>query len=260
MTSTVVLIHGTNAGPWTMQRFAGYFEQAGFECHSPAYRDHGVSPSEEVSARLVGVSIADYVEDIASYVDSLGTKPVLVGHSLGGVIAQKLAARGLARAIVSVNGSLNWGILPTTDAERALGRTLMSAGAFWEGTLLPDFDTMVKFGLNKLDPADQRRAFDQLGPESGRAMFELFFWMFDENQTTKVDYDRIDCPVLMVSGSEDLAVPPSTARGIAERYSSEVTFHEAAGYGHYLMLEPEWEKIAALCAAWIDDVATAGPP
>lgn len=247
----VVLIHGTNAGPWTMSNFSSYFEQRGFRCHNPTYRHHDNPPSDETSALLAGTSIADYVEDIVGFVETLDTAPILVGHSLGGVVAQKVAAKGLASAIVLLNGSVNWGVLPTTDQERALGKMFMAAGPFWESTLLPDFETMAKFGLNKLDSAEQHRVFDRLGPESGRVMFELFFWMFDENQTTKIDYDRVTCPVLMVSGSDDLAIPPSTARLIAERHGSRTTFHEAQGFGHYLTLEPEWKKIAELCANWM---------
>lgn len=251
MSDTVVFIHGTNAGPWTMKNFSDHFEREGFTCHSPAYRGHDVPPSDESSRRLEGLSIADYVDDISKFVEKLETKPILVGHSLGGVVAQKLAAKGLAKATILLNGSVNWGILPTTDEERALGKMFMAAGSFWEGTMLPDFETMAKFGLNKIDPADQRSVFEQLGPESGQVLFELFFWIFDQNQTTRIDYDAIDCPVLMISGTDDLAIPPSTARKIFERYGPKAQFHEAVGHGHYLMLEPQWQKIAAICTDWI---------
>lgn len=236
-----------------MSNFSRYFEQRGFRCHTPTYRHHDKLPSDETSALLAGTSITDYVEDIVAFVETLDTAPILVGHSLGGVVAQKVAANGLARAIVLLNSSVSWGILPTTDQERALGKMFMAAGSFWEGTLLPDFDTMVKFGLNKLDSTEQHRVFDRLVPESGRVMFELFFWIFDKNQTTKIDYDSVTCPVLVVSGSDDLAIPPSTARLIAERYGSRATFHEAEGFGHYLTLEPEWKKIAEFCSNWMVD-------
>lgn len=251
MDTPVLLLHGTNAGPWTMSNFSRYFKLKGFQCHSPAYRHHDNLCSEDALAHLVGTSIADYVEDTAGFVKNLGEAPILVGHSLGGVVAQKIAAMGLARAIVLLNGSVNWGILPTTNQERDLGRMLMSSGPFWEGTLLPDFETMAKFGLNRLDLSEQHRVFDRLGPESGRVMFELFFWIFDDNQTTRIDYDRITCPVLMISGSDDRAIPPSTARLIAKRHGSQATFHEAQGYGHYLTLEPGWEKIAEFCSDWM---------
>ncbi len=247
----IVLVHGTNAGPWTMENFRTYFNEKGFTCHAPAYRFHDFPPSPETTAKIKGASIADYVEDIAAFIDTLDTPPVLVGHSLGGVVAQKLASRGLAQGMVLLNGSVNWGILPTTSEERALGKMFMSAGPFWEETLLPDFATMAKFGLNKLASSEQRKVFDRLGPESGRVMFELFFWLFDDNQTTKIDYDAVTCPVLMISGTEDLAIPPSTSRLIAKNHGPQTTFYEADGYGHYLMLEPEWHRIAQYCTEWI---------
>ena len=75
--------------------------------------------------------------------------------------------------------------------------------------------------------------------------------MLDDRQTTRIDYDAVKCPVLMVSGSDDLAIPPSTARLIAERHGEDTTFHEARGFGHYLTLEPRWREIAELCADWI---------
>jgi pimeloyl-ACP methyl ester carboxylesterase len=236
-----------------MANFARYFEARGRACHSPAYRYHD-RPVVEQKTALVGLSIADYVDDLAAFVETLGRTPILVGHSLGGIISQQLAARGLARAIVLLNGSVNWGILPSTDNERALGKLLMSAGAFWESTLLPDFDTMARFGLNKLAPEAQRTVFDRLGPESGRVMFELFFWMFDQNATTRIDYSRVRCPVLVISGSEDRAVSPSTARQIAERHGPNATFREFQDFGHYLTLEPNWRMIARTCALWMEQV------
>ncbi len=251
MDTPIVLIHGTNAGPWTLANFAEFFAEKEFACHSPAYRHHDPTPLPERAELLKGLSIADYVEDIASFVGTLNTRPVLVGHSLGGIVAQKLASRGMARGIVLLNGSVNWGILPTTDQERELARLFISSGAFWDETLLPDFETMSRYGLNKLDRKEQRRVFNRLGPESGRVMFELFFWMFDDNQTTRIDYDAITCPVLMVSGTDDLAVPPSTSRLIAERHGERATFLEAPGFGHYLTLEPAWKEIAELCIDWI---------
>ena len=163
MDAPIVLVHGTNAGPWAMANSAHYFADLGWRCLSPAYRHHDQPLSRESSELLTGLSIADYVDDIAVAIATLDTTPVIVGHSLGGVIAQKLAARGLARAIVLLNGSINWGVLPTTNGERALAKALMSAGPFWETTLLPDFDTMSEFGLNMLEEAATAR-LRPLGP------------------------------------------------------------------------------------------------
>ncbi len=234
-----------------MESFHQYFEEKGFRCYSPSYRYHEKLESQQSQKLLKGVSINDYVVDITKFIRTLSHKPILVGHSLGGVIAQKVATMGLADAIVLLNGSVNWGILPTTKQERELGKMFMAAGNFWEDVLLPDFKTIAKFGLNKLNKEDQHQVFNRLGPESGRVFFELFFWIFDDNKTTKIDYKKIDCPVLMVSGTDDLAIPPSTARFVAKQQSTKTTFYTAEGYGHYLMLEPGWDRVAEFCSNWM---------
>lgn len=249
----ILLIHGTNAGPWTMANLAGHFAAEGYTVRCPAYRHHDPRPSPEDADRLTNLSIADYVDDIAAVAATLNENPIIVGHSLGGIVAQKLAAQGLASAIVLLNGSVNSGTLPTTDKERSLARSLMSAGPFWETALLPDFETMAEFGLNKLPEVERRAVFERLGPESGRVLFELFFWMFDCNRTTVIDYDAIRCPVLCVSGSDDLAIPPSTARLIAKRHH-HATFREVEGFGHYMQLEPRWRDVAILVSDWLKDV------
>lgn len=254
MESSVVLIHGAFGGPWTMETFATFFRDLGWTCHVPALRFHDAAPEATPDPGLAGTSIDDYADDVAALARGLDAPPILVGHSMGGVIAQKLAARGLARAAILLNGSVNWGILPSTDDERAVGTGLMQGGAFWETTLRMEFDMMSELAFNRLAPEEQRAAFARLGPESGRAIFELFFWMFDDRSVTRIDYDQVRCPVLVVSGTEDRGVSVHTAREIARRHGEGATFHEAAGFGHYLMLEPGWETIATHCADWMTAV------
>lgn len=251
MSKNVVLIHGTNAGPWTLDSFFEHFSAEGFQCHAPALLHHDDLLASDAQDKLVGVGIADYVAEIKKFIDELDGEPILVGHSLGGVISQLLAAQSEIRGIVLLNGSVNWGIHPTTGAECELGRLFMSAGRFWEGVLLPDFETMARFGLNRVDPAHQRSVFERLGPESGRVLFELFFWMFDEHRTTKIDYGAIKCKSLHISGSDDLAIPPSTSRKIAEKHGSKADFREIRGCGHYLTHEPRWQEVADMCSDWM---------
>ena len=251
MKKTAVLIHGAFCGAWSMEKFADYFRSRGWICHTPNLRYHGQDPKLEPDPRLAEISIEEYTNDMAEFVNSLDTAPVIFGHSMGGVIAQKLAAKGLAQAIVLLNSSTVWGILPSTKHERAVGTELMSAGQFWKTIMRLDFELVAKYALNTMDSADQHAVFDRLGPESGRVIFELFFWMFDEQRVTEVDFAKVRCPVLVVTGTEDRGVSPLTARQIAQRYDSHATVYETPGHGHYLHLEPGWEQVAEHCAAWI---------
>ena len=72
--------------------------------------------------------------------------------------------------------------------------------------------------------------FDQFGPESGYALFELFFWMFDKQRATAVDAASVTCPVLVVAGSADKVISAVTARKVAALYA-HATFEEAEGRG-----------------------------
>jgi pimeloyl-ACP methyl ester carboxylesterase len=203
MKKTGVLIHGAFGGAWCMENFAEFFRRHGWICHTPNLRFHREDPTWEPDPSFAEISIEDYTNDMAEFIEKLDTAPIIFGHSMGGVIAQKLAAKGLARALVLLNSSPVWGVLPSTADERAVATRLMAAGPFWKTVLRLDFELMATYALNTMDSAAQHAVFDRLGPESGRAIFELFFWMFDEGRVTKVDFAKVKCPVLVVSGGKD---------------------------------------------------------
>lgn len=251
MKPPIVLIHGAFAGPWCWDDFIGFFGNRGWTCHAPALRYHGGDPKAEPGPALATTSIDDYTADLSTFVSNLDTPPIIVGHAVGAVIAQKLAAQGLAQGIVLINSNVLWGILPSTDDERAVAKGLMKAGAFWNTAMRVEFDLIAPYAFNKLDPSMQHEVFGRLGPESGTAMFEMFFWMFDDRRAVAVDVENVTCPVLVLSGAEDRAVPSVTARKIAEKYGARAEFHEIPDHAHFMFLEPGWEQIAELCADWM---------
>ena len=254
MPPPIVLIHGAFAGPWCMANFAGYFRDRGWTCHTPALRHHDVDPKAEPDPRLAEMSIEDYTDDLAIFVTGLDEKPIIGGHAVGAIVAQKLAARGLASGLILINANAPWGMLPFTDDQREVAKGLMRAGAFWEGPMRVAFDLMAPFALNKLEPAQQHAVFDRLGAESGKVMFEMFFWMFDDRKATAVDYDNVTCPVLVLSGAEDKAVPAVTGQEIAKLYGAKATFREVPSHAHFMFMEPGWERIAAGCLDWMSSL------
>jgi non-heme chloroperoxidase len=208
---------------------------------------HGLS-ADKKGAALVGVGMADYLNELEAFLKTVAPQPALLGHSMGGVLAQQLAAKGLARAIVLVSPAPRAGILPQTDSEKQLRQDLMGLGAFWKTVINPDFDLARVLSLNCIPESEQRTVFDRFGPESGRAFFELFFWIFDQTGATKVDTTAITCPVLCVEGADDKWVSPASARATADGYPG-ATFWELQGHGHMLVLEPGAEEIARRIAA-----------
>jgi pimeloyl-ACP methyl ester carboxylesterase len=249
MAKDIVMIHGANEGGWAFEKFKAVFEELGWTCHAPDLVGHGLD-ADKKGAALVGVGMVDYLNELEAFLKTVAPQPVLLGHSMGGVLCQQLAAKGLARAIVLVSPAPRAGILPQTDSEKQLGQDLMSLGAFWKTVINPDFDLARVLSLNCIPEAERRAVFDKFGPESGRAFFELFFWMFDQTDATKVDTVAITCPVLCVEGADDKLVSPATARAAADGYPG-ATYWELQGHGHMLVLEPGANEIARRIAAWL---------
>ena len=142
------------------------------------------------------------------------------------------------------------GVLPTTDGERELGKLFISAGAFWEQALGQDLELLSKYGLNTLPPDMQRDIHARLDTESGRVLFEFVFWMYDIRQTTFVDPNKVNCPLLFISGTEDKAVATSTAQVMSERYET-ADFLAVDGACHYIQFDDQWPDTATKALDWL---------
>ncbi|MCV6585092.1 MAG: alpha/beta hydrolase [Marinibacterium sp.] len=248
----VLLLHGTNGAAWTMENAHRVFDEAGFTCHSLTYRAHDLPPGPDRDAQMIGLSIADYLDDARQAIDSDAPKPIVVGHSLGAVLAQLLAAEDRIAAGVLINSSIVNGMLPTTDLERDLGKMFMSAGAFWNKAMGQDFELLAQFGLNTLPEPLQHQIHERLDTESGRVLFEFMFWMYDVNQTTLVEPDAVSCPLLFLSGTKDRAVSTSTARAMAARYAS-ADFRAVEGACHYMQYDSQWPQVAQDVLGWLSE-------
>ena len=233
-----------------MEPVCAAFEAAGYPCHSLTYRYHDLPSGPDRDAKLVGVSIADFVEDARQEIERVGARPIVVGHSLGGVVAQLFAGEGAVRAGVLLNSSIVNGVLPTTDGERELGKLFISAGALWDQTPQKDLALRNAYGLNTLPEALQRDIHARLDSESGQVLFEFVFWMYDVNRTTRVDPRKVTCPLLFVSGTEDLAVATSTARVMADRYATAEVL-AVDGACHYVQFDRQWPATASKALEWL---------
>jgi len=249
MTKDIVMLHGANEGAWCFDKFKAVFEGLGWTCHAPDLIGHGTKAAN-AGKTLVGIGMADYRAELEAFLQTVPTQPVLLGHSMGAVLAQLLAASGLTRALILVAPAPRSGILPPTEGEKKLDQDLIGLGPFWKTVINPDFDLARVYTLNRVPESEQRATFDRFGPESGRAFFELFFWMFDRSGATVVDTNAVSCPVLCLVGSDDKIVSPQTARETARAYP-EATFWELEGHGHMLVLEPGADAIARRIAEWI---------
>src|SRR4029078_10431108 len=128
MAKHIVMIHGANEGGWCFDKFGAVFQGLGWTCHAPDLIGHGTKAADAAKT-LIGVGMADYRAELEAFLRTLPPKPVILAHSMGGVLAQQLAAQGLARALILAAPAPRSGILPPTGAEEELDQAPVRAGA-----------------------------------------------------------------------------------------------------------------------------------
>ena len=193
--------------------------------------------------------------DLEALLDGLDDDPILIGHSMGGLLAQMLAARRTVRALVLLAPSAPWGVLPATPFEYASAQALYLAGDFWNARLWPTPWIAAANALDNVPEDEHQPILDRFVPESGLATFEIMHWAFDFKRATQIDPRDVTCPILCLAGAKDRVNSPGTVRSVASRYRGRARYEELDGHSHWLIGEPGWEKIAKLALDWLEDLA-----
>ena len=236
---SVLFVHGMWGGSWYFRNYLYAAAQAGWDAWALDLRGHGPSPAPDGLGR---VGLADYVADVRRCLDHLG-EAVLVGHSMGGLIAQKAAEGGGVAAAVFLTSAPPRGInaleWPVLSRMARYVPAMLAGRAFTVSRAHAD----VLF-LNGLTPEQRDWAFPRFGAESGRAARELALGGL------AVDARAVQCPTLVVGAPRDRITPAAIQRRIAGRYRAE--YQEAAGHAHMLMLEEGWERPFKDMRAWME--------
>jgi pimeloyl-ACP methyl ester carboxylesterase len=244
--TAIVMVHGAFCGGWTFEHFRGPFEAAGFEVHAPDLRGHG---EDEPASAVVGVSMTDYAADIARLCGEFPEPPVLLGHSMGGLVAQLAARKARIRALVLLAPSPPWGVTGSSLEEAATAFGVQMMGAFSSGALQPDRSLMRAYSLDRMPKAEQEAAVARLRPESAQAVRETLNWWLDPFMTTSVGPGAITAPSLVISGQGDVVHSSATAKATADRIGA--AFQTMPGMSHWLVGEPGWDKVAETALRWL---------
>ena len=232
-------MHG---GSWYLRSWLYAAAHAGWDAWAVNLRGHhGSRPVPDLGR----VSVLDYVEDVHECLRTL-REAVVIGHSMGGLVAQKAAEGGRVRAAVFATSAPPKGIRVLTWP--VLWRMPRYASAILRSRpfSMSSDDALALLG-NCMTPEQQAWAYPQLVAESGRAAREMALG------GVAVDPAGIRCPTLVLGAEHDRITPASVQRKIAARYGSE--YLEAAGHAHMVMVEEGWERPFGEVLAWLARVA-----
>ncbi len=235
----LLLVHGMWGGAWYWANYQRVFAEAGWDSWALNLRGHhGSRPVADFGQ----VSVRDYVADVRECVARLGDT-ILVGHSMGGLVAQKVTELVPLRAAVFLTSAAPRGIpvlrWPVVSRIARYVGAMLADRAF----LLTEAHAAALLG-NNLAPEAQRAFYGRLVPESGRAARELALGQ------VAVDAARLQCPTLVVGAGLDTITPAPVQRQIAAKYGAE--YRELPGHAHMLMLEEGWEAFAGDLCAWLE--------
>jgi len=235
----IVLIHGACSQPSHFDAWRAFFTSAGYPCFAPALPGH--APSHMTTLRRLG--FADYLAAMRDAVTELGRPPIVIGHSMGGLIARMLAAEGRCAAIVLV-APLPGGRVPAPLA--ALPDYAVVAPFVLLGQpFRPWRGAVRRLALHSLPHKEQDEVFAGYVPESGRVYRDLLLGK------ARVRRRAVRCPLLVLHGDADRLIPLATARGIAARHGAPIIV--IPGQGHWLIAPSLTGEIAGRVLHWLDD-------
>jgi pimeloyl-ACP methyl ester carboxylesterase len=245
----ILMVHGAFCGGWVFDRFAEPLKAAGHEVVALDLPGHGAGAAQGAA----GYSMSDYAKAVAAQAAALGEAPILIGHSLGGLVALMAATKTRTAGVILLAPSAPWGVSGSTMEEAASAVSLYAYGPYWAQAIEPDYMTFHHFTGDRLTQAARKSVFARMRPESGRALFETLNWWLDPFMTTMVDGAAIGAPILAIAGERDAVHPPATVRETARRVGA--AFHVMPKMSHWLPGEPGADGVAQLCLDWMSNIA-----
>lgn len=240
----VVFVHGAYVGAWCWDElFLPYFARNGHRAVAVSLRGHGRSPCPGPFS-MAGID--DYVSDLETVVASLGEEPVLVGHSMGGLVVARYVAKHPVRSAVLLAPVPSDGLSPCVVHL-----------AFHDPLLLSELN-LVQFGSpvwsklqrvrralfsESVEDAALRRHFLRMQPESQRAICEMSFLHLAPLPV------RLPVRTLVLGAGNDGFFTPPLMTQTARAYGA--TLEQMPGIAHAMMLEPDWQVVADRIIDWI---------
>jgi pimeloyl-ACP methyl ester carboxylesterase len=246
----VVFIHGLWLKPSSWDRWAELFEGAGYAPLAPGW-------PAEVGGAVAPETIGEVAAHFTRIAAALRRRPVLIGHSFGGLIAQILAGHGQSAATVAIDPAPFRGVLPLpVSALRSAWPVLHNpANAHRQVSLTPDqFRYAFANSVSEADSQALYQAYQAPGP--GRPIFQAAAANFNPWTEASVDTEAAERGALLViSGELDHTVPPSVARAAFKRQQRNqhavTEFVQLARRGHSLTIDSDWRQIAETALAFV---------
>ncbi len=241
----ILFVHGAWHGAWCWEKnFMPYFAENGYTCYALSLRGHGKSESPE---RFRFMRISDYVADVAQAVDQISQMPVLIGHSMGGLVVQKYLEENTLPAAVLLASVPAKGVFQTTlRIARRHFLTFLKANltlSLYPLISTPELTREAFFSTNI--PRDTLDSYFSLMQD------ESYLAFLDMMRFNLVNPEKIATDLLVLGAKEDTIFHPDEIKATAAAYGKKPEIFK--GMAHDMMLEPGWQAVADRIIRWLDE-------
>jgi non-heme chloroperoxidase len=255
----VVFVHGLWLLSSSWQRWRDLFEANGYTTIAPGWPDDAATVEEafdhpEVFAHKKVQAVTDHYLDA---IKRLAKKPAVVGHSFGGLIAQKIAGSGASVATVSIDNAPFRGILPLPISSLKSSFPVLSNPANYGKAIALTFDQFKYGWANNLDEAEAKELHETFHvPAPGLPLFQAAVSNFNPVSETRVDSKNPDRgPLLIIAGENDhtipLAITEATFRLQSKHNPGVTEIERIPGRGHSLVIDSGWKEVADVAVTFI---------
>jgi non-heme chloroperoxidase len=253
-----VFVHGLWLLPSSWDRWRTVFEEAGFATLAPGWPDdpetvEAAQAHPEVFAKKSVGDVADHFEDV---IRKLSAKPVVLGHSFGGLLTQILAGRGLSAASVAIDPAPFRGVLPLPiSALRAAGPVLHNPAN--RGRAVPlTYDQFRYAFANAVDEDEAKELYETFAVAApGEPLFQAAAANLNPWTEAKVDHSNPERgPLLIISGEKDHTVPWSIANASYKKQAKNegvTEIVEMDDRGHSLVIDHGWREVAGTALGFV---------
>jgi pimeloyl-ACP methyl ester carboxylesterase len=220
-------IHGMWSYANVWRHIAPALAAHGYTTHCAKLPGHDGEPGD-----LTTLGLKDYVDALESQAKAYDNL-ILVGHSMGALLAQQLATRLQPKALVLISTAPSAKIFALSWSAFRTMWPVVRRWRFWrQATLLPAGAAAYGIG-NTMSIEESNAEYLLLQPDSGRVAFELSFPWADEEKAAAVDYAKLEMPVLLICGDKDRLTMPAVTRATAQRIGAQAETHWMHGFGHW---------------------------
>ena len=248
-------LHASSWGPWI-----DVFRGAGYEPVAPGWPGEAatVADSRANPEHVANKGLNELVSYFTAIAHELPAAPILIGHSFGGLIAEKLIGEGVGRAAVAIDPAQIKGVLALPLAQlRSALPVLSNPLNINKAVSLKKSEFRFSFG-NAVPENESDMLFDRWTiPSPARPLFEAALANFQAHAPSKVNTGNgTRGPLLLISGTEDHTVPDATTQATFKLYKNSIAVTELKqfeGRGHSLTIDHGWPEVAQAVLAWLKE-------